>query len=156
MKTHGFSCSQDKKQLRFYYVYRSIKQRCSNSKDGDFGSYGGRGIKNEWNSFEEFMKDMWNSFLSHAKNHDISNTFIERIDNNGNYAPDNCRWATRAEQNLNRRSNVIVRYGNKDLPLITWCDILGLKYETVQKRIKKLGWDPRSAFETPIRNYTKI
>lgn len=92
---------------RFYNIYNKIKQRCLNPKATGYDYYGGRGITicDRWKeSFENFKEDMYESYLTHYKKY-REDTSIDRIDCNGNYYKENCRWATGKMQTFNRRPN---------------------------------------------------
>lgn len=123
---------------KFYSTWQALKGRCNNPNDGRYKDYGGRGIKCEWNSYIEFKNDMYKSFLKHCKKYGEDNTSIDRIDNNGNYSKDNCRWATRETQCNNRRSNVIVEMidGSK-MTLSQYADLCSVKRSTMNARYKR-------------------
>lgn len=95
---------------RFYRVWGDMKSRCSDPNNRGYKNYGGRGIYvcERWNDFAVFKKDMYESYLKHFSDH-RGNTFIERVDNEKGYSPENCTWATRSEQNKNKRPRSVRR-----------------------------------------------
>lgn len=120
-----------------------MKDRCYNPKDKRYKNYGGRGIKicDEWlHSFESFYE--WS-----LKNGYQDGLTIDRIDVNGNYEPNNCRWATWDVQCNNRTNNVYIEYNGEIKTLKQWCDILNIDYKKAHNRIHKLKWDAKRAFE---------
>lgn len=101
--THNMS------KTRFYNVWRKMKCRCSNPNHMAYKHYGGRGIQvcERWlQSFECFKEDMFETYLAHIDRFGKRNTTLERVDVNGDYAPDNCKWATWDEQAKNKRKKV--------------------------------------------------
>lgn len=132
-------------KTKFYSVWKNMKNRCLNKKVPAYKDYGGRGIKvcERWlESFMNFYNDMFDSYNEELE--------IDRIDNNGNYEPSNCRWATCKEQSLNRRSTIMVEINGEIKCVSAWARIKGLNRGTVSKRISK-GWSPFKALTTPIK-----
>lgn len=127
-----------------YECWKKIRARCSNKNSPDYPRYGGRGIMvcQRWNSYHNFFEDMG---LAPSPKHSI-----ERIKNDGNYEPGNCRWATNKEQANNRDSNVLIKYQGRVQNVKQWCEEIGITYETVRIRMKRLKWTPERAFTTPI------
>lgn len=138
-RTHGAS------KTREYAIWAGIKTRCGNPKATRYEYYGGRGIKmcDRWSgSFDLFLLDMG---AMPSKYHSI-----ERKDNNGNYCPENCYWATREEQCRNKSNNVILEARGEKKCLIDWSKISGVHYCTIASRIK-IGWDIEEAIFKPAR-----
>jgi len=96
---HGLSST------RFYRVWANILKRIDDPKSTSYKNYGGRGIKvcPEWRKFENFKNDMYESYLKHVDQHGEKETSIERINFDGDYHKNNCKWATRIQQNNNQR-----------------------------------------------------
>lgn len=139
--------THNQSKSRLYRIWRHIKSRCFNSKVPHFKNYGGRGISmcTEWEkSFESFM--LWSMANGYAN--DLS---IDRIDVNGDYNPDNCRWTNAKVQANNKTNNHIIEYKGEKHTLSEWSDILGLSHVTITKRIFDYGWTVERAFETPLR-----
>lgn len=127
------------KRTRFYNIWSDMKKRCFNLKHPSSKNYGMRGITvcKEWLWFEGFRDDMLSSYFEHVEKFGEQQTLIERIDNNGNYSPDNCRWATRMEQGLNRRNAHIITYKGKTFHAAEWARRLNLDVRLISARRKK-------------------
>lgn len=131
---------------RLYRACTHMLGRCYCESDGSYSNYGGRGISvcDEWRSFEPFSA--W------AKANGYSNELtIDRIDNDGNYEPGNCRWASRKTQNNNQRKNVIVEAFGERKTASEWADDprCTVCYYTLVQRIRKLKWDHEQALSLP-------
>lgn len=88
------------------YKYLSMRRRCNNPSQDAYKYYGGKGIKVEWKSYQEFKKDMLVSYLKHLEEFGKKETTLERINNIRNYSKKNCRWATRIEQARNKSNSI--------------------------------------------------
>ena len=115
---------------RIYSEWQGMKGRCYNKGSARYADWGGRGIEvcEQWrNSFESFYTwAMANGYQD--------NLTIDRIDNNGNYCPENCRWVRQQEQCRNRRSNINITIGNSTRTLMEWCEIFQVDYTNVNAR----------------------
>ena len=117
-----------------YRTWNTMKQRCENPNREKYSIYGGRGIKvcDEWQDPNAFID--WS--LSNGYEKGLQ---IDRIDNNGNYSPTNCRWVTGKENCRNRRSNVILTIDGVSKTVIEWCEETGLKHFTVYYWVRTKG-----------------
>jgi len=123
-----------------------MKQRCANPKATKYEIYGGKGVRvcDEWQEYEPFHK--W-AMANEYKN----SLTIDRIDNNGDYCPENCRWATYRKQNLNKSQNRLVAFKGKTMPLAEWAERLGMNYSTLRARLSQYGWPVEKALTKPVR-----
>lgn len=136
---------------RLYTIWRGMRQRCNNVNSCSYQNYGGRGISicEEWNDFMKFYKwSINNGYEEHLT--------IDRIDNNGNYEPNNCRWVTRKKQGNNNRHNHYLTYKGETKTMSEWSDITGIEYRTLRSRINSYHWSIEKALETPIRPRRKV
>ena len=136
-------------RTRFHNTWNGMKQRCIDKNLLCYKHYGGRGIKCFWKSFENFRDDMYESYLRHVKEHGEKQTTIDRIDNNGNYEPNNCRWATLEEQQQNKRRSIFITHRGKTRCLKEWAKIVGIKHGSIRGRFYR-GWSTKRMIETPI------
>jgi hypothetical protein len=125
-------------------IWYGMKKRCTNPNSKDFVYYGGRGIgiDPKWAKFADFIRDMG---ARPSKKHSI-----DRIDNNKNYGPGNCRWATQSEQLRNSRKARHVTAFGKTQTLTEWSLETRIKLHTILSRLD-MGWTPEDAVSKPVR-----
>jgi hypothetical protein len=135
--THGHT--KNGRPTKAYQSWLNMKRRCLDPKNKRFEAYGGRGIKicDRWLAgFENFLADMGEPPAGFS---------IDRVDNNGNYTPENCRWACRSDQMKNRRNSVLISYAGKTQNLSEWADETGIKADTIAARLNLYKWSVEAA-----------
>lgn len=126
-----------------YRVWNAMLDRCLNQYGDNYARYGGRGICvcKRWMKFENFLADM-------GRRPSLTHT-IDRIDNDGGYKKSNCRWATRSEQQRNRRNTDRFTFRGQTLPLIVWAERIGIRVKTLRMRIRH-GWSIERTLTEPL------
>lgn len=138
-RTHGFTGTST------YWSWIMMKDRCYCEADRAFHRYGARGIIvcDRWlNDFEAFLADMGMC---------PDGCSIDRINNDGNYEPTNCRWATKTEQARNRSSNVMLTFGGETMCISAWAERFEIPRKTLEKRLSKYGFTVEEALTRPVR-----
>lgn len=128
-----------------YKAWESMRSRCLNEADPGYSRYGGRGITvcERWqDSYEAFLEDMGPKPSARHS--------LDRIDFDGNYSPENCRWATWHEQARNRSNNRLVEYCGQVMPMVEAAESAGIPYKTVKSRLGH-GWSIDDALARPVR-----
>lgn len=138
--THGLA-----NKSHAYATWKGIRKRCLTPTDKTYKNYGGRGIKlcERWDGpsgFANFLADMGEVPAGMS---------IDRIDNEGNYSPENCRWTDTKTQMNNMRSNIFIQYEGQRLTIAQWAEKLDIPYHRLFQRLNKLGWSVKKAFTTP-------
>jgi hypothetical protein len=146
---HG-ACRGSGRPERLYEIWLSIRKRVFSPRDKAFARYGGRGIKFaiEWDDYSKFRE--WS-----LANGYTAGLTLDRIDNDGPYHPENCRWVDYKTQARNTRANCIFTYRGKTACLATHAEEAGLPYPPVYQRVALLGWPIDQALETPIKIRTR-
>ena len=136
-----------KKNTRLYNIWIDMKRRCNSKNRKSYKDYGGRGIVvcNEW------LQDFMNFYNWAIANGYKENLTIDRIDVNGNYEPNNCRWIEKGEQNRNQRTNLKFTYKGETHCLKEWAEILKINYNTLHSRLTVLGYSVEKAFLKPVQ-----
>ena len=144
-RTHGLSKSPE------YRAWSHMLGRCRNPDDKSYKDYGGRGIIvcERWlNSFASFEEDMG---VRPSPKHSL-----DRIDVNGPYSPENCRWATRIEQGRNRRDNLFIEFQGVSKTVAEWAEETGISAMTIRERIVKLKWSPERTLTQPTHPRIRV
>jgi hypothetical protein len=128
-----------------YRVWNSMKQRCENPKTERYERYGGRGIKvcEEWLDFNCFFE--WSMDNGYAEG-----LTLDRIENNSDYEPSNCRWTTVVKQMNNRSTNHFLTYDNKTMTIADWGRETGINPAAINKRLRR-GWAIEKALTKPLQ-----
>lgn len=127
-----------------YQLWFDMLRRCNDATRSDFHLYGGRGIKvcERWKSFVNFFADMGDK---------PDGASLDRFpDNNGNYEPGNCRWASAEEQARNTRANRQITYDGRTQPLAAWAEEMCVGSAVIAARLDVLGWSVERALTEPI------
>jgi hypothetical protein len=130
---------------RTYQAWYDMKRRCRNPRYADFHRYGGRGIQvcDRWQSFENFLADMGEA---------PRGLTLDRIDNDGNYEAQNCRWATVRQQVHNSTMTRWIEHNGERMPISEWAQRIGVKVGTLRARIDS-GWSAAKALTATVRNW---
>lgn len=137
-KLHGMSGTKE------YKAWQGMIGRCEKpSKYHNYHLYGGRGIIvcDRWHDFKEFYADMGNCPI---------NMSLDRIDNNGNYEPSNCRWASAKEQSNNKRTNTLIAFNGQTKTMKQWAEEFNIPYERLCQRIKRDRWPIERALSVGV------
>lgn len=145
----AYNRTHNMKETAEFNIWSMMKNRCTNPNCNRHQFYKDKGIKvcDRWlgpDGFIHFIEDMG---MRPGPNYSI-----DRIDNEGDYCPENCRWATDKEQANNHSNNIIIEYNGRKQTLALWCDELGLPYGTIWMRFRR-GWSAKRAFEQPLRRW---
>lgn len=133
-----------------YHVWLQMMYRCYKRTSKNYEKYGGRGIKvcQEWHDFLEFVR--WSDSVGGRPD----GYSLDRIDNNGNYGPSNCRWATMKVQNTNKSDNIVIKYNGVSRTLSEWAEHLGIKWVTLHNRYVR-GWSIERMLTEPVNKKSR-
>jgi len=145
------STKHGKSKTRLFNIWSAMKDRCYNKKHIAYLRYGGRGIKicNKWLNSNNGFINFYNWVLENGYKDYLT---IDRIDNNGNYEPNNCRWATHLEQQKNQDKTIKITINDEEKTMHEWSEISGIKHSIIYWRYKN-NWPVEKLFENPRELY---
>lgn len=126
-------------------------RRCNNKNHNSYDRYGGRGIKCLWKDYADFERDMVENYLLHIEKYGERQTTIDRINNDGNYCKENCKWSTWREQAFNKLSKRAITYNGETRTMASWARKIGIKKTTLWHRLNKKGVSMEEIFNTKVR-----
>ena len=132
---------------RLYRIWNAVIQRCNNKEHWAYKYYGAKGI----NVCEEWRNDFLAFYKWAMENGYSEKLTIDRIDNEKDYSPQNCRWVDRKVQANNRTFCKMIEYDGKTQSLMQWCEELSLNYKRIHSRLYRLGWSFEKAISTPVK-----
>lgn len=140
---HQAERNKNNRKWSAYYRWSSMKQRCEDPNHKSYADYGGRGITYDpaWSEFRVFFADMGPPPVG---------TTMERIDNDGPYCKENCRWATRKDQSRNRRMNHYLEFNGERRIIVEWAEHLGVAPRLLRVRLNR-GWSVERTLSTPVQ-----
>lgn len=135
---------------RLYKVWHNMVRRCTNESSDGYKNYGGRGITvcDEWQEFDSFAR--WAIANGYDENAKRGECTLDRIDCNGNYEPNNCRWVDLKVQNNNRRDNWFVTHNGETMTVTQLADKHGIDADVLGQRLRK-GWNIEKAVSEPVK-----
>jgi hypothetical protein len=142
-RSGGNNRTHDASGTPTFSSWRCMISRCCNPRHPHYNRYGGRGIlvHPRWSDFDSFLADMGER---------PPGMTLDRIDNDDDYKPGNCRWATTREQHTNMSSNVLLHFDDRVQTIVEWAEELGIKSKTLWSRLNVCGWSVEQALTTPV------
>ena len=135
---------------KLYFVHNTMNMRCHNENSTEYKNYGARGISvcDEWRG-RQGVVNFYNWSLSNGYKEGLQ---IDRIDVNGNYEPNNCRWVSSKEQSINKRTNHLLNYNGETKTIKEFSEIYNIPYKTLFNRIVYLNWSIEKSLKHPVRD----
>lgn len=126
-----------------FKIWSGMMDRCYNKANKRYSSYGGRGIyvHEHWHNLKRFLSDMNPTYTKGLQ--------LDRVDNDGPYSHENCRWATRVQQARNKRTNVVITFNGSTRCLSEWSEVTGIHIGTLWDRLNVRGWSIEQTLTTP-------